>query len=146
MNKKTTAQGIGILAAIAIAVCVMPGLIAGTTQILTVMSDSMSPDINAGDMVIIKAIDPAEIEVGDIVTYAPRMYGVVITHRVIDIDETGNYVTKGDANAKKDISTVKPEQIIGRCEMTIPYLGYLALPAILLLGMEIKNIVTCKNG
>lgn len=160
MNKKTAVQGIGVIAIIALAICVGPGLISGDIQILTVMSDSMSPDINAGDMVVIKALNPDKIAVNDVVTYAPRSYGVVITHRVIDINENGDFVTKGDANAKKDISAIKPEQVIGRCELTIPYFGYMShyarqpigfailivVPALLLLGIEIKNVVARGKG
>jgi signal peptidase I len=57
MNKKQVLQGIGAIVAIMFIICVIPDLISGDTQILTVMSDSMSPDINAGDMVIIRSVD-----------------------------------------------------------------------------------------
>jgi signal peptidase len=141
-------------------ICVIPDLISGDTQILTVMSDSMSPDINAGDMVIIRSVDSDGIKVGDIITYAPRTYGIVVTHRVVGIDDAGNFVMKGDANTRNDINTVKPEQVIGRCELTIPYFGYvthyirqpigfmilIVIPALLLLGMEIKNVITCGRN
>jgi signal peptidase len=152
MNKKQVLKGIGVIIAITIIAYVGPGLLSGNTQILTVMSDSMSPAISAGDMVVIKTLNSDEINVGDIVTYAPRTYGIVITHRVIDIDENGNFVMKGDANEKNDISDIKPEQVIGRCESIIPYFGYVAhyirqpigfvilivIPALLLLGIELK--------
>jgi len=149
----------GLLVIIIAAIYVVPGLVSGTTQVLTVMSDSMSPAINVGDMVVVKTVDPAILEVGDIVTYAPRTYGIVITHRIIEITESGDFVMQGDANRKKDISNVAPEQIIGECNTIIPYMGYIAhyvrkpigfvilivLPAIALILLEIKDATRAEK-
>jgi signal peptidase len=136
-----------------------PSLISGSTRVMTVMSGSMSPEIGVGDVIITKTVDPASIRVGDIITYAPRSYGIVITHRVVDIDEAGDFVTKGDAVEDVDINTVKPDQVIGKHDLTIPLLGYLlhyahqpigfviliVLPVILLIASELKSIINSGN-
>ena len=154
MDKKKTLQTVGIIAAITFAICVGPGLISGSTQVLTVMSESMSPAIDMGDVVIMKAVDTDTIRVGDIITYAPRTYGIVITHRVIEINDAGAFVTKGDAVKTVDVTPVKPEQVIGKHALTIPLLGYLlhyarqpigfvimiGIPALLLVLIELKSI------
>ena len=145
----------GLLTMIIAVVMVAPGLISGSTQILTVMSESMSPAIGVGDVIIVKSVDPATLKIGDIITYAPQKYGVVITHRIIDIEENGDFVTKGDANRRNDINNVDPAQVIGKCDMILPYLGYLThyarqpigfiililVPTILLIVIEIRSAI-----
>jgi signal peptidase len=153
---------LSIVAVVAIVslICVGPSLISGSTRVLTVMSGSMSPAIGVGDAIIIERVDPADIRVGDIITYAPREYGIVITHRVVDIGVDGNFLTQGDAVADVDINPVKPDQVIGKHTATIPLLGYVfhyvrqplgffvmvILPAVLLVVCELRSIKrACKS-
>ena len=52
-------------------------------QSLTVMSGSMEPTIDTGDVVVAKPIAPMDARVGDVVTYKePHGEGRLITHRV----------------------------------------------------------------
>jgi len=154
MNK--TIKILGLIAVIVAVVSVAPGLISGDTQILTVMSESMSPAIGVGDVIIVRSVDPTTLEIGDIITYAPQKYGLVITHRIIDIQDNGNFVMKGDANRRNDINDVNPAQVIGKCYTVLTYLGYLThyarqpigfmvlilIPALLLIVMEIKGAIS----
>ena len=154
MRVKTVLMSAVAVALLISLVCVCPPLISGQTRVMTVMSGSMSPEIGVGDVIVTKTVDPADIRVGDIITYAPRSYGVVITHRVVDINDAGDFVTKGDAVKTVDIDTVKPDQVIGKHDLTIPFLGYLlhyahqpigfvilvGIPALLLLAGELKSI------
>ena len=76
----------------------------------------MEPSIHEGDYVIIKSIDADKLKVGDIITFYSEdssIYGMLNTHRIVDIDENGDFVTKGDANPYKDSATVKKENVIG---------------------------------
>ncbi|HLA81988.1 MAG TPA: signal peptidase I, partial [Thermoleophilia bacterium] len=100
---------------------------------LAVLSGSMEPAVPVGGIVLTKSIDPARVEVGDVITFAltPDMTGQVhpfATHRVVRVVEgdTGrSFVTKGDANIKQDPSPVPAAHLIGRVVLVVPYVGYL---------------------
>ncbi len=92
---------------------------------LTVISGSMSPGIETGDMVVIKKnID--NINPGDIITY--RLDDILVTHRVKEIskdDIKEVFVTQGDANSVSDYKTVDRSQIVGKYLFRIPLGGYI---------------------
>ena len=96
-----------------------------------IVSGSMEPIIKIKDAVIIRRTDPDKIKVGDVVTYRATdesYYGILITHRVIDIKyENGKklYVTKGDHNLTEDRSPIEGGQIYGKVVMRIPKIGYI---------------------
>src|SRR3954452_20876472 len=78
----------------------------------TVMSASMSPTINTGDMVVMRRL-PRPARVGDIVMVhvpddARTRYGYppVVIHRVVAIAADGTLSTKGDARKVPDPFTV----------------------------------------
>ncbi|MDI6886264.1 MAG: hypothetical protein QMD22_08005, partial [archaeon] len=82
---------------------------------------------------------------------------VIITHRVINETEDG-FKTKGDASEDPDQFTVKPEDVVGKPVVLVPFVGYLfgpkgsknpliwlflvILPAGLIIAGEITNIFT----
>lgn len=84
----------------------------------TVMSGSMSPTINTGDMVVLQRLDrPARV--GDIVVVnvpddARSRYGYppVVIHRIFRIAADGTATTKGDARKEPDPFTI-PRRAIG---------------------------------
>ena len=91
--------------------------------IATVESGSMSPVFNKGDAVII--VPQEEYNVEDIVAY--RDGSSVTTHRIIEENLNGTFVTKGDNNPSQDTEPLREEYIIGRVDEetgVIPYLGY----------------------
>jgi signal peptidase len=93
-------------------------------KLFTVLSGSMEPALSVGDLIYVKPVDPEEIEVGDIITFAINET-TVATHRVYSIDkEAGRFTTKGDANDEADKATVKLENVQGVHAFTIPLLGY----------------------
>ena len=86
-------------------------------SILHVATGSMEPSLQVGDFIVIEAVDPAELEPGDIISYYSEqsdIYGMLVTHRIKEIDENGNFITLGDANPVPDTLPVKPSQIVGR--------------------------------
>ena len=54
-----------------------------------VLSDSMSKtDFNAGDLVLVKEVDPATLKAGDIISYQStntENYGEVVTHKILSL-------------------------------------------------------------
>ena len=103
------------------------GNIAGYTP-FSVQTDSMSPTIDKGDLIISKEVkDPdKELKVGDVVTFYTLMQdgaGNRIkgfnTHRILDVEYDNNgevfyYVTKGDAMETEDNQKVYPDDIVAR--------------------------------
>ncbi|MGM0836145.1 MAG: signal peptidase I [Bacillota bacterium] len=92
---------------------------------LIVLSNSMKPHLESGDLTFIKRMPlDSKIKVGDVVTF--RQEDVLITHRVIDIvmknGEIG-LVTQGDNNNSKDEKVILPEQFIGKEAFVIPKVG-----------------------
>lgn len=77
-----------------------------------IVSGSMSPTIEKGDMIIVK-ID-TNYKVGDIVSFKDN--DSIITHRIIEKNDN-YYVTQGDANNVAD-NPIKEEQIIGKTVKT----------------------------
>lgn len=104
---------------------------------VVILTGSMKPLINPGDMVIIKKCSISDIKVGDIVEYSMGDYS--IAHRVISIYYNAgeaSLITKGDANKATDKNPVTSVQLIGRLEYNIPYVGY---PAYFLRNMVNNN-------
>jgi len=82
-----------------------------------VISGSMEPAINIGDLILIKEYE--KYDVGDIVTYKTSDY--YVTHRIVEKD--GDRVTtKGDANNAND-KEFDVENIVGRYVCRIPGFG-----------------------
>ncbi len=100
--------------------------------IVTVVSGSMIPTLQIGDMLILKGIDPEDIIEGDIIVYYYPPMDRLIIHRVFEMYDDGTFKTKGDnsiTNSQPDRWVVQPEWVHGTPILKIPYLGY---PRILL--------------
>ncbi|WP_370249435.1 signal peptidase I [Nocardioides sp.] len=96
----------------------------------TVLTGSMAPALPPGTLVVVRPVAPADVAVGDVVTYQLRSgEPTVVTHRVvqIDYDATGapRFVTRGDANTVPDAAPVQPVQVRGVVWYHLPWLGRL---------------------
>ena len=95
---------------------------------MTVMSGSMAPAIETGDVVVNRPIAPGDARVGDVVTFREPGSGErFITHRVRRITRRGGrvtFITKGDANTGTERWTIAGSGEIGRVEFRLPHLGY----------------------
>ncbi|MBO4412702.1 MAG: signal peptidase I [Clostridia bacterium] len=78
-----------------------------------VVGGSMEPTFKRGDVILIKKIPQEQIKVGDILTYQLSKNDKYCTHRIIEIDENGNFKTQGDANDSPDPAIVKYNNVIG---------------------------------
>ena len=119
---------IGIVVVLAI---LLAGMRLLGLQIYTVLSPSMEPDYPTGSLIYVKDVDPADLQVNDVITFT-LTGGTTATHRIIELvpDETDPTVTrfrtKGDNNDIPDGGLVEYADIIGVPVFVIPYLGYLA--------------------
>jgi len=69
---------------------------------MVIVSDSMRPNFERGDIIITQSLSLSSLKEGDIVTFnvLNKQYGV--THRIEKIEESGRILTKGDANPWTD--------------------------------------------
>ncbi len=93
-----------------------------------IISGSMEPYLEIGDIVIIKKCEQSEIKEGDIISF--RSGESIITHRINKIVKENNnirYETKGDNNNISDKNYVKYEDIEGKMVQKISHLGNIIL-------------------
>lgn len=106
--------------------------IGGTTPLI-VLTDSMYPIIESGDLIICKGAEPEEIQVGDVIAFLdPAGNGTtIVTHRVIEVTEQNGELawrTKGDNNNTEDRLAVTADKLVAVYEGTrIPGFGNVAL-------------------
>lgn len=125
---------------------------------LSVLSGSMQPLLDPGDMIIVRDTNPQDVKVGDVITYLVDSK-TLVTHRVIDIfEENGDksFKTQGDANNTADPNLVSSSNLVGKLSFNIPYGGYVAsfakspkgfilfiiFPTIILIGLLIKDLIS----
>ena len=97
----------------------------------TVLTGSMSPTYNVGDMIFVQLKGPENINVGDVITFNPSQDSdAYLTHRVteklVDYQGTGVtcFKTQGDANNSEDSFLIDSSRVIGTVNFGIPWLGY----------------------
>lgn len=101
-------------------------------DVLTVLSPSMEPKYPTGSLIYLVDVDPAKLEVEDVITYRISE-NTTATHRIKEIipDESDpsivRFRTKGDNNDNYDGKLVGFEQVEGKVIFCIPLLGYLAM-------------------
>jgi len=91
-----------------------------------VMTGSMEPNYNIGDLIVVKHVKQDEIKIDDVITFDVGNDRDTISHRVIDTKEQdGNiqYQTKGDNNNAPDTELVDYDQIQGKVIFKISKFG-----------------------
>lgn len=97
-----------------------------------VLSDSMKKtDFDAGDLALVKTVDPATLKEGDIIAYIsqnPDSFGQTITHKIraLTTAEDGSpaFITYGTTTDINDKTAVTYPYILGKYQTHIPKLGY----------------------
>lgn len=132
-----------------------------------VITDSMAPTINGGDLIFVKKVAPEEIAVNDVIAFFdPESMedSTMIVHRVKEITKDGEgnlkFRTKGDANNVYDTFIISGENVVGRYVFRMRRLGRVAMfmrttpglvitlsvPLIMLFGYEgIRQLVFLKR-
>jgi len=97
------------------------------------MSDSMAPELRAGDLLFLKHRQADEVSVGDIVAFAdPEGTGKTIIHRAVQITPASNgeleFVTRGDANGTSvERWRINRDGTVGVVAFDLPLLGRAAI-------------------
>ena len=123
---------------------------------LIVLTDSMYPYIESGDLIICHTIEGDEVKVGDVISYFdPEGNGTsIVTHRVTEVttDSEGlAFRTRGDANNVEDSMLVPEKSLVGIYKSRIAGAGNVAmfmqtstglvvcvvLPLLLLVGYDV---------
>jgi signal peptidase len=92
-----------------------------------VVSGSMRPTLDVGDLVVVEKVNSGAIQLGDMIQYLRG--NEVITHRVISIYRDRGitfFITKGDANSVPD-DPVAEQIVLGKTLFTIPKLGWISI-------------------
>ena len=94
--------------------------------VTTVLTGSMSPAIDAGDLIVTKSSMAAAVDVGDVIVVDTK--GSTVAHRVVDtrpLNGLSRLTTKGDANAQIDTDPVlvSPAHELPRVIWRIPGVG-----------------------
>ncbi len=91
----------------------------GGIRIFTIVTGSMEPVYNIGDILVSAKTDPANIKVGDNVTYLGSkgdLKDLIITHQIVNVSHDDNgyhFVTKGVNNEIADPG-IDANQIYGK--------------------------------
>ena len=135
-------------------------------QALIVRSGSMSPAIDVGSIVVIRAsrefvspiVSTLIYNKGDVIAFhSQNDPKTIITHRIISSEVKGGevfYKTKGDANDDVDGWLVNEQNVLGKTFFTLPFVGrilaftksnigfplLIILPAILVILLELRSI------
>ena len=95
-------------------------------RLYSIQTGSMEPNYPVGTMIVVEPVEFDQLRKGDVITFVSG--GMTVTHRLIDIDkDTRQLTTKGDNNNVADSSELSYDNVIGRVEFAIPYVGYLVL-------------------
>ncbi len=131
MKKETPARNINVAFLLLVLLAmVMPALLTSYFGLSanTVVSGSMRPDIEPGDVIIAKQKVSADVRLGDVVIFLDRKTWEVQAHRVISkkLDKgIFTFTTQGDANSEPDspfeIGSSAP---LRTSSVVIPNIGY----------------------
>lgn len=99
---------------------------------LIVLTDSMYPEIESGDLIICNTAEAGDIKVNDVISFFdPAGNGMsIVTHRVIEIVEEDGKIafrTRGDFNNTEDKELVPAENLVGVYKTRIAGVGHIAM-------------------
>ena len=136
----------------------------GGYSIYTIITESMVPKYNVGDMVISKKVPVTELKEQDDVVYLGKksdFAGKIVTHQIIKIDNIDGvtyFHTKGIANDIED-PLVETDQVLGKVVMKSNILSFISrivnnsygfyfvifVPFAILLVMEVLDFIEEKK-
>ena len=96
-----------------------------------VLSDSMrKTDFDAGDLVLVKEVDPSTLKEGDIISYISQNtenYGEVVTHKIRSLTTDANgdrgFITYGTTTDTNDETIVTYPFVLGKYQTHLPKVG-----------------------
>ena len=101
-----------------------------------VAGNSMAPNIEPDDGLILGSADPGSLQVGQVVVFAdPELRSQSVVHRIVGIEQKGDaafLTTKGDNNQAPDPVLIPASEVQGRVLMRLPgfgvFLGFVNSP------------------
>lgn len=95
------------------------------------LSDSMSKtDFDAGDLILVKEVDPTTLQEGDIIAYQSQNsenYGQTVTHKIRakakDANGNPGFITYGTTTDVDDETVVTYPFILGKYQVALPKVG-----------------------
>ena len=128
-----------------------------------VQSDSMSAtDFSAGDLILVKEVDPSTLQAGDIIAYISQdssSFGETITHKIRTLTETETgergFITYGTTTGVDDRTVVTYPFVLGKYIKAIPkagtffqflkttqgYIICILIPFLILIGLQGLNCI-----
>lgn len=105
--------------------------------VVSVVSCSMHPQLQVGDILLVEGVEFEQIEKGQIIVYSTPEMDIPVVHRVIETGP-GHLETKGDNNPDQlDFEkNVTPAQVHGTVLFRIPRVGGLKILAMDLAGLN----------
>jgi signal peptidase len=104
------------------------GPVTGLYRTLPVLSGSMRPFAQPGDVVVVTPVAARNLRVGEVITYhLPSAGRVLVTHRIVAISEPGDHPlvqTQGDANSVPDPKARLDGSRVWRTRAVVPRLGF----------------------
>lgn len=139
---KALVAAVAVLVLVPFVIYAFPTL-AGAESSYIVLSGSMEPALEPGDVVVVYSTAPQNVEPGDVITYR-RGGETPVTHRVTEVvtrdDGSLAFRTKGDANEEVDAEAVPASALIGVVPtLQIPFVGPVLLH-VPLVGVVIAGI------
>jgi signal peptidase len=129
----------------ALAIALYPTVTSGAA--MAVLSGSMSPTYPVGAMMFTRPVDPAEVDVGDVITFnRPSNQAELVSHRVVAVDTSSGsavFTTKGDANDAADLDPVPASLVQGRLWFGVPQLGRIAALLHSAQGLGLLVLLVC---
>ena len=136
----------------------------GGYSVFTIITESMVPKYEVGDMLLAKKVNAGDIKVGDDLVYIGKegtFADKIVTHQVVEIEKSGNnysYHTKGLANNVED-PLVKEGQVYGVVLTKLNILSILSkvvnnvygfyflvfIPFVVMIFLEIIDIIHDKD-
>jgi hypothetical protein len=90
----------------------------------TVASDSMAPQIRAGDAVVAAPVSGDAVNLGQVLLVDdPNHPDRLRLHRFVAVTELGDLVLRGDANLYSDSDPISPEAVHGVGVLRVPWVG-----------------------
>jgi signal peptidase I len=111
--------------------------VTGLIDSRVVLTGSMTPTINPGDVVVSTSPGRLKPHVGSVVIYTGKKFDgstvASFAHRIVGGDAVNGFTVKGDNNPEADVQKPKLADIEGVVFLAIPFLGKLLSPQVLII-------------
>jgi signal peptidase I len=95
----------------------------GGWRATTVVTGSMAPNVDVGDVILVGSADGDALASGRIVVFRNPAGPGLVTHRLVAQNPDGTWQTKGDANPKADSTPLSPDEVVGVARLVVPSAG-----------------------